>query len=115
MPKTLPGFLLLAGLVLVVVSCVRGRIEVAKVKVEPLDGQARWIFRLLGIIMMLLSAWLYITYASALTHEQKPLLMEKQPTQGRVDVEKPQPQEKSVPEFKMEQRPQTRRPKEKQK
>jgi hypothetical protein len=59
MPDTLPGFLMLAGLLLFVVSLYTKPIEVKETKLPTLNYKARRTVRYLGIAFMLSSAGLY--------------------------------------------------------
>ena len=59
MPVTLPGLLIAAGLTLFVGSLFRGPVDVLGVKLPALSDQARMTLRVLGIVLMVVSAGLH--------------------------------------------------------
>ncbi len=59
MPVTLPGFLIAAGLTLFVGSLFRGPVDVLGVKLPALSDQARMTLRVLGIVLIVVSAVLF--------------------------------------------------------
>lgn len=62
MPKTLPGFLLMAGTLMVVFSLLKGNIELKEFKIPSMDAFGRNILRIIGIIFLCISAYIYYNY-----------------------------------------------------
>lgn len=59
MPKTLPGFLMVAGLLMFVGSLFIGKLKYKGIELPALPKGARITIRILGIIFMIASALLY--------------------------------------------------------
>jgi hypothetical protein len=55
MPTPLPGFLLVAGTLLIVLSFMRGSFQVEKVKIPSFDESGRAIVRVIGVIFCALA------------------------------------------------------------
>lgn len=64
MPKTLPGFLMLAGLALFVLSYLRDGVRTKWVTLR-LDSKRRRTFRILGVVLILASAAIYLLIPAA--------------------------------------------------
>jgi hypothetical protein len=59
MPSTLPGFLLLAGILMFLLSLFRGSVKIKDTALPALSKRNRWIVRMLGLAFMLASFMLY--------------------------------------------------------
>lgn len=62
MPKTLPGFLLMAGTLMLIFSLLKGNIEFKGFKIQSIDVYGRNILRIMGIIFICISAYIYYNY-----------------------------------------------------
>lgn len=59
MPKTLAGFCLFSGISLLVYSIIQGPIGVKDCKLPKLIGAKRIIIGVIGILLIIVSIWLY--------------------------------------------------------
>ncbi|WP_148043088.1 hypothetical protein [Methylocystis hirsuta] len=62
MPKTLPGFLLMAGTLMIIFSLFKGNIELKGFKIQNMDAFGRNTLRIMGIIFIGISAYIYYNY-----------------------------------------------------
>ena len=61
MPDTLPGFLIVAGLVLFVFSLFEGAFTIKGANLPSLNKKGRYTLMLLGPILMIIGGYVYIT------------------------------------------------------
>jgi len=59
LPKTMPGFLLLAGVIMFVFSLFSGKIKAKDLELPALSKPSRWALGCVGAVFILLSFWFY--------------------------------------------------------
>jgi len=60
LPKTMPGFLLLAGVIMFVFSLFSGKIRAKDLELPALSKLSRWALGCVGAVFILLSFWFYL-------------------------------------------------------
>ena len=71
MPTTLPGFLLVAGTLMFVLSLFDKPIEVKEFKLPTMNSRSRMALRVIGCIFLILSAYIYYPYVSGQLRDGK--------------------------------------------
>ena len=59
MPTTLPGFLLVAGLALIVLGLASGQINIKNIPTLEFSKRAKIILLIIGVVCTLISAYVY--------------------------------------------------------
>lgn len=62
MPKTMPGFLLLAGVIMFVLSLIGGRIKAKDVSIPFIGNRSRWVLGSVGMLFIVYSLYIYATH-----------------------------------------------------
>ncbi len=73
MPTTLPGFLLVAGTLMVVLSLFDRPVEIKEFKLPTSNSSSRMALRVIGCMFLILSAYIYYPYVSGQLHDGKDL------------------------------------------
>jgi hypothetical protein len=79
MPTTVPGFLLMAGTAMILLSCVGGGLEIKELKLPELSRLSRSLIAVLGIIFLGASALLYTAISENVVVQQNVLLNDTLP------------------------------------
>lgn len=63
MPETMPGFLLIAGTVLFVLSFFKGPLKIMQIEIPGLSRSGQITLRVLGIIFLIIAGYYYYQHA----------------------------------------------------